>query len=358
MTTDDRDPRDRDQIDYDPFEDEPLPADDGAGDAADTAADTAADAPEPLNAADAAADDDALAAAVYAAPAADALADTPLRSAAEFEDELARLGALVADDVPHGYDDPDAYPADEDAWSDDAVSDADAADLESGELLADELLYPAGLGQDAAGLPGTAADAAGLADLDDEDRLRQPRAQTFRQRWRMQLGLLPLALFLIALGVYLLARAQDIGDLPAFADVEIGAGALLVVAFTFVFHALLSGRRERGLLFLGLWVWVTAGALVGLIEFVEPEPAAGEWWPLLLAALAATLLATFLLERTHDARLLLLASVIAVAAATAYWVTSGEFDDNLLDDAADYWPLLVSVLGIGLVPLVFRRRTG
>jgi hypothetical protein len=29
-----------------------------------------------------------------------------------------------------------------------------------------------------------------------------------------------------------------------------------------------------------------------------------------------------------------------------------------LDYAADYWPLLITVIGIGLLPLAFQRRTG
>lgn len=290
--------------------------------------------------------------------------DTPLLSAEQFEDELARLGALVSDDDPQGD-----LADDDTGWDVDAEHDGldsgytadesgtDEVDDAAGELLATEAYAAAGV-EHAAESPLADEETDGVAELDQDDRLRQPRAHSFRQRWRMQLGLLPLALFLIALGVFLLAREQGVGDLPAFTDAEIGVAAVLVVAFTFVFHALLFGRRERGLLFLGLWVWVTTGAIIGLVEGIEPEPDASEWWPLLLASLAATLLLTYIVERTHDVRLVLLAIVVGVAAATAYWVTSGEFDQNLLDDAADYWPLLFSILGIGLVPLVFRRRTG
>jgi hypothetical protein len=131
-----------------------------------------------------------------------------------------------------------------------------------------------------------------------------------------------------------------------------------VAAFTFIFHALLSGRRERGLLFLGLWVWITAGMVFVVVYGIDEPFDVTKWWPLLLWSLGLTLLFTYLLERTHDVRLVLLSMVILVAGATAYWVTSGQIGKSSLDKAAKYWPLLLSVIGVGLLPLAFRRRTG
>jgi len=198
----------------------------------------------------------------------------------------------------------------------------------------------------------------GPSALDEGERLRQPRAQIFRRRLQNQISMLPLALFLLALGAYLIARYEDVADLPDLSTwnlVEIG---ILAGAFTCIFHALLSGRRERGLLFLGLWVWITAGMVFVVIYGVDSSFDMTEWWPLLLWSLGLALVITYLIERTHDVRLVLLSVVILVAGGTAYWVTSGQIGKSSLDKAAKYWPLLLSVIGVGLLPLAFRRRTG
>ena len=189
----------------------------------------------------------------------------------------------------------------------------------------------------------------------DEERLRGPRARDFRRKLRNQVAMLPLAALLIALGGFLLAREQDVNGLPDISDLVLGEIIVLAAGFVLFFQGMLSGRRERGLLFLGLWVWVTAGMLAVLVYGVEGEPDAAQWWPLLLWSLSLTLVLTYLVERTHDARLLLLSVVTFLAGITAYWVTSDRADEALLDTAADYWPLLFSVLGILLLPTAFRR---
>jgi len=197
-----------------------------------------------------------------------------------------------------------------------------------------------------------------MAPVDETERLRQPRAQSFRRRLRMQIGTLPLALFAIALGAYLIARERDVRDLPDYSTLTLGAIALLVVGFTFIFHAIVFGRRERGLLFFGFWIWLAAGSIALVMLGIEGEPEATEWWPLLLVSLGLALVVTYLFERLHDARLLLLGLTILVVSAVAFLVTQGTIEQELLDDVADYWPLLFSVIGIGLLPLVFRRRAG
>ena len=197
-----------------------------------------------------------------------------------------------------------------------------------------------------------------MAPVGETERLRQPRAQNFRRRIRMQLGTLPLALFAIALGAYLIAREHSTRDLPDFAALTLGVAALLVVGFTFVFYAIVFGRRERGLLFLGFWIWTIAGSIALVMLGIEADPEAAEWWPLLLVSLGLALVITYLFERLHDARLLLLGLTILIVSAIAFLVTNGEIEQDVLDDVADYWPLLFSVIGIGLLPRVFRRRAG
>ncbi len=192
--------------------------------------------------------------------------------------------------------------------------------------------------------------------IDAEERVRPPRARRFRRTLRNQIGMLPLALGLLALGAYLIAHAQNVRGLPELSRAELAGLGVLVLGFTAFFHALLFGRRERGLVFLGVWIWVTAGALAVLVYVLDPSPDAAVWWPVLLWSTALTFVLTYLVERTHDARLLLLSMMALVAGTTAYLVTSERIGADLLDEAASYWPLLLTVIGVGVLPVAFRRR--
>lgn len=193
------------------------------------------------------------------------------------------------------------------------------------------------------------------AALSETERLRPPRAQGFRRRLRNQISTLPLAISLLALAAYLVARAQDIDRLPDLTTGSLIGLVVLAVAFTAVFRALVFGRRDRGLLFLGLWVWITAGAAVLLVSVVDDEPDAETWWPLLLVALGLTFFVTYLVERAHDARLAVLSVLVLVASVAAFSVTGDYIDQDILNRVADYWPLLLSAAGVGLLPFVFRR---
>jgi len=194
------------------------------------------------------------------------------------------------------------------------------------------------------------------AGVEEDERLRAPRAQGFRRRLHNQIGLLPLTLWLLALGAYLLARGQEVESLPDYSDAALAAASALVGGFTAVWHALLSGRRERGLLFFGLYVLVTAGLIAGLVTFVDESPDAAEWWPLLLGSLGVTLFLVFAVDRGHDPRLLWVGLLLLVAGGTAYAVENGQVSQDVLDRARDYWPLLFALLGLGVLPLAVRRR--
>jgi len=265
--------------------------------------------------------------------------------AAEY-DEAPLEGEIVApdeavEDAAEPYDEASEESSPEDVWAEDNTADAYATDAYAAPP-------PAPPASEAPAEPST---------VDESERLRQPRAHAFRRRLQTQIAMLPLALALIALGAFLSARAFGVEGLPEISDTTLALGFGGALAFTAVFHSLVFGRRERGLLFFGLLVWVTAGVIYAVLEFVEPEPDAAEWWPLLLVALGVTFLLTFALERGHDVRLILLGVLALVAAGTAFTVTTGVIEQDLLDQAADYWPLLVTALGIGLLPLAFRRRS-
>ncbi len=254
--------------------------------------------------------------------------------------------AAIAEDA-EGYD-PDAELADQD-W---VTAEPDAED---DDMLSAAAATAAVAAEDVLGTGEEAVPAA----FGEPERLRQPRrAEIFRRRMRAQFGMLPLALFLVALGLYLIMRQRAVEGLPDFSDAALVVAAVLAVAFTAIFHAFVFGRTERGLLFFGLLVWISAGLVALLVLGIEREPQAAEWWPLALVALGLGFLATFLLERGRDARLVLASVAVWVAAAVAFVYTNGQLDEQLLDDAASYWPLLLSVVGVGLLPLVFRRRTG
>lgn len=208
------------------------------------------------------------------------------------------------------------------------------------------------------GLPPGAGLSSEPPAVGDEEQLRQPRAQRFRRGLRHQIGMLPLALYCLALGGFLLARGQDVSGLPDLSDALLRVSAVVAIGFTLVFHALVFGRRERGLLFLGLWILATVGLAAVLIYGLDEALDLDTWWPLGIGSASVALLLTYLLERAHDARLVLLSVMALVAGAVAYGVSSERISAERVDQVAEYWPLLLAVVGVGLLPLVIRRRAG
>lgn len=282
--------------------------------------------------------------------------DYPLLSSDVFESELEALAAYAGDEEAgeETVDEAEVQPA-ASAGDDEALPEGEVEFPGVDDAMAAEQAAEYAVAERAAEDDDIVSDALELAD--ETGRLRQPRARRFRRMVQNQLGMLPLALLLLALGGYLLAREQDVSGLPDLANDTLAGISVLVVGFAAVFHALLSGRRERGLLFAGLWVLATAGLLTALIYGVDENPDLATWWPLGLWSAGLALVFTYLIERTHDVRLLLLSAIAFVAGVTAYFVSSGRIDSDALHDVAGYWPLLISVAGIGLLPLAFRRRT-
>ena len=276
--------------------------------------------------------------------------DFRLLSTQDFE---AALEALA--DYPDEPEEADAEIADE---TDAELPDTFSEELNAPDALAEESAdeFPDAEADEVAEA-FAAVDAAPPPTVDREERVRTPRARRFRRAVRNQIGMLPLALGLLASGAYLIARAQDVQGLPMLSDAALAGGGVLVLGFTAFFHALLFGRRERGLIFLGVWIWASAGTLAALVYGLDTAPDAVVWWPALLWSTALAFVATYLVERTHDARLLLLSMIALVAGTTAYMVTSGRIGTTTLDEAASYWPLLLTVIGVGVLPVAFRRRT-
>ena len=265
--------------------------------------------------------------------------EAALEALADYPDEPEEADAEIAEETD--AEPPDVFAEELDAP--DALAEENADDLPDAET-------------DEAAEAFAEIDAAPPPAVDGAERVRTPRARRFRRAVRNQIGMLPLALGLLALGAYLIARAEHMQGLPVLSDAELAGLGVLVLGFTAFFHALLFGRRERGLIFLGVWIWVTAGVLVALVHGLDASPDAAVWWPLLLWSTALAFIFTYLIERTHDARLLLLSMIALVAGTAAYIVTSGRIGADVLNEAASYWPLLLTVIGVGVLPVAFRRR--
>ncbi len=276
-------------------------------------------------------------------------ADTP----AEDGDDYALLSTDALDDA---LEELEAYePPADDETNAEADDDHDAAGADDGDEFAEDAANSAVERAAAAG-DRNESGADELETVDEEDRLRGPRAEMFRRRRQNRIAFLPLALYLIGLGIFLIAREQEVEHLPDPSTLELGALSVLAGAFTMIFHSFLAGRRERGLLFTGLWLGATVSLIAALVYIVDDQPDAVEWWPLLLGGVGITLLINYVIEANHDVRLIWVAVICLLAAVIAYAFTSNVFDEDRFSTIADYWPLLVSVIGIGLVPLVFRRQ--
>ena len=186
-------------------------------------------------------------------------------------------------------------------------------------------------------------------DVDaDADLSRPSRAMQFRIQRRSQVSTAIPALLLIALGVVYLLKP---GELTYPLAIGVGVGALgLSLAMRF----LLNARRERGLFFVGimilLWLGLAALAISGNIEI-------GQTWPLAVGAVGLAMLLAFVFERTHDRGLLLPGLMMIVAGGMALLFTMGALPGGLLTGVALYWPVLLLVVALAVLPRAIRDRT-
>jgi hypothetical protein len=186
-------------------------------------------------------------------------------------------------------------------------------------------------------------------DVDaDADLSRPSRAMQFRIQRRSQVSTAIPALVLIALGVVYLIKPSELTYPLA---IGVGVGALgLSLAMRF----LLNARRERGLFFIGtlllLWLGLVALANSGNVEI-------GQTWPLAVSAVGLAMLLSFVFERTHDRGLLLPGLVLIVAGGVALLFTMGALPGNLLTGVALYWPVLLLVVALAILPRAIRDRT-
>lgn len=186
----------------------------------------------------------------------------------------------------------------------------------------------------------------------DEDRLREFAPELIRQPSTGRLAVFPLSLGLIGLGLLLLAP-QYIEGLKVTAGnaAVIFTGALIL---TFFFRFFISGRRERGLFFLGL-VLLLWGGVIAMTILASDEFPIQDFYPLLLGGVGIACFFTFLFERTHQIGLVLPGVMLIFASSVALTLTLDIITQETRDFITDYYPLLVTFFGITLLPAVLRK---
>ncbi len=187
-----------------------------------------------------------------------------------------------------------------------------------------------------------------IADADaDADLSRPARAAQFRTQRRSQISTAVPAMLLIALGVlYLLKPAEMTYSL----SIGIGIG---VLALSLVMRFLLNARRERGLFFIGVivlfWLGLIVSAIYGGFDI-------GQVWPLAVSAIGLAMIVTFVFERTHDRGLLLPGLLLILAGGAMLLFTFGILSSSVLSNVALYWPALLLLAALALLPRVIRSR--
>lgn len=187
----------------------------------------------------------------------------------------------------------------------------------------------------------------------DHDRVREIQPELIRQQRPSRLAIAPLAFGLIGLGILLLAE-------NFVEELEITAGAAITIllgsfVLTTVFRFFESGRRQRGLFFMGvvLLIW---GGVVALNVLRGDEFPIDEFWPLTIAGVGAAFFITFLFERNHQAGLVFPGIILMFASAIAFMVTLDVIGQDVLDGVKDFWPLMAAVVGLLLFPAAFQKR--
>lgn len=160
-------------------------------------------------------------------------------------------------------------------------------------------------------------------------------------------------LFLIIFGLWLLARNANL-PLPGIDELwpafPLLGGLALVVQF------FLNGRRDEGLVFLGV-----AAALTGAFFFAFTlGPLAWEslsrWWPVFVLIAAAAFFAQWL-ARPREWGLLIPTGLALIVGGVALGATTRVISADLVDQLVKLWPVLLILAGIVILARsLFRNR--
>lgn len=198
--------------------------------------------------------------------------------------------------------------------------------------------------------PADLDDAQAAAEESERQRARLAQRPTATPRTRIPA--LPVGLLLIALGVILVWPVFSGGYI--LVPAAIAAIVTVGVALSLIAHWLSSGRRARGALFIALGLLL--GGLLTAVFALQPEGAdVTRYWPLYIVALGGTLLLTFLGDRRRDRRFMLPGVILAVGGLVALAGTLGQLPPDLFDLVEQFWPWVLVVLALGMLPLAIRR---
>lgn len=177
------------------------------------------------------------------------------------------------------------------------------------------------------------------------------QSELIRQKQGSRLPLLPLAFGLIGAGVLLLfSRITESIDITAGIGLVIVLGALTL---TNIFRFFESGRRERGLFFIAmtLFVWGILLALdTILVGFVLAD-----YWSLTLAGMGMAFVFTFLFERTHQTGLIFPGMILIFTSGVIIAVEQNLINQGIQNALSDYWYLLLAFLGLALLPTALQE---
>jgi len=196
----------------------------------------------------------------------------------------------------------------------------------------------------------TAIAALKAADADAESDLARPsRVNQFRADRRARASMAIFGLLMIAVGGLYLAQvafpSMNAGTLLGIGVLALGLG--ITARF------LINGRRERGLFVVGvlLLAWSGLGALVS-INLLTVEQA----WPMGIMAIGLAMLSTFLLERSHERGLIFPALGVLAIGITALPITLNPASPDIRNLLTTFWPLLLLIGALALLPRAVRPR--
>jgi len=215
-------------------------------------------------------------------------------------------------------------------------------------------LIESGLGSESDLNADSSADSSAVSDDDDgaaSDLPRENRADLFQAERRSQFSMFTLALMMVAFGAGVLVDLFTPESELLTPPLLIGVGAV-GLSVGLLGRYLINGRREIGLLFLGLAVGIALvlGVAFGAGVF---DPAA--IIPLTIVAFGLTLI-LLIFFGARERGLLLPGLIVCVVGAVLLPYALGLIPASLFETVRTYYPALIVAAGLLLIPVALRRR--